>query len=315
MTSSTHKTPPLVLYGALRSGTTLMRLILHAHPDICCPGERDFMTDALRPVGNGLELDPGVLRESRIFLSSGLSMPQQTNGKDAFDSMLAEDRVRDEKPHHILVIHRRLENLLRLYPDIRIIHLVRDPRDVARSSIGMGWAGSTWFGIDHWIRTETNWDKNSAQLTEDQVFFLRYEDLLQTPTKTLTRLCAFVGVPYDPAMLTFSESSTYAPLDPKLSEQWRHKQTEGEVSDVEYKIGDMLTQRGYTPSGVNPRAPSLMRRLTLTMQDKVFVWRVRLKRFGLVDPVVGMVSRRIGLPSLGQSARARMREKQKKYLK
>ena len=306
---------PLVLYGALRSGTTLLRLILNAHPAIGCLGERDFMLDALRPGGDGLVLDPEVLRESRIFLSSGLTLPQVEGGREAFDALHAEDRARHGKPHHVLVMHHRVGTLLKLHPGARIIHLVRDPRDVAHSSIGMGWAGSTWFGIDHWIRTETDWDRHAGALPDDQVFLLRYEDMLEAPEETLTRLCAFIGVDYDPAMLSFPETSTYEPLDPRLAWQWRRKQSRDEIADVEHKAGALLAARGYDLSDVPPRAPGLVRRATLTAQDKLFVWQVRLKRFGLVDPLLEMVARRTGLRAVGAGARARMREKQKQYLK
>ena len=37
--------PPVALYGALRSGTTLFRLILKHHPALHNPGETDFLLD------------------------------------------------------------------------------------------------------------------------------------------------------------------------------------------------------------------------------------------------------------------------------
>ena len=315
MNASTQPKPPVVLYGALRSGTTLMRLILDGHREICCPDERDFMVDSLYAEDGKLKLDQEFLYEDRIFLSSGLTVPQVTDGKAAFDNLLAEDRSKTDKPHHVLVMHRRLRTMLRLYPDMRFIHLVRDPRDVAHSSIGMGWAGNTWFGIDHWIGTETEWDKHSPLIPPDQVFSLCYEDMLEAPEETLTHLCDFIGVPYDPAMLNFSETSTYAPIDPKLAYQWRRKQSEDEVADSEYKLADMLSARGYAPSVLPRRAPSLMRRVALTIQNKAFVWSFRVRRFGLVDVLLEVVTRRMGLKELGRGVRARIREKQKKYLK
>uniref|UniRef100_UPI002494ADA2 sulfotransferase family protein n=1 Tax=Roseobacter litoralis TaxID=42443 RepID=UPI002494ADA2 len=248
-------------------------------------------------------------------LSSGLTVPDVTDGTAAFDSLLAEDRARDTKNHHILVIHRRLRTLLRLYPDMRFIHLVRDPRDVAHSSIGMGWAGNTWFGVDHWIGTESEWDKHSSLIPPDQVFSLRYEDMLEAPEETLTRMCAFIGVPYHPAMMDFPKTSTYAPLDPKLAYQWRRKQIEDEVADVEYKVSDILVARGYSSSGFSRRAPSLMRKLALLIQNKAFVWSFRLRRFGLIDSLLEVVARRTGLIDLGKGARARIRAKQIKHLK
>ena len=38
----------VILYGALRSGTTMLRLMLDAHPALSCPGESDFLFDHLR---------------------------------------------------------------------------------------------------------------------------------------------------------------------------------------------------------------------------------------------------------------------------
>jgi hypothetical protein len=305
----------VVLYGALRSGTTLLRLILDAHPAICCPGERDFMLDALRPGATGLEIVPEILRESRIFLASELSLPEVADGRAAFESLCAEDRARSGKPHLVLVMHRRLDRLLELHPETRFIHLLRDPRDVARSSIGMGWAGNTWFGIDHWLETESDWERHGAGLPPEQVCLLRYEELLGAPEETLTRVCAFLGVAYDPAMLTFAETSTYEPLDPKLAYQWRRRQRPDEIANVEHKIGALLEARGYSSSGMPQRGPDRLKRLLLTVQNRVHVWKFRLQRFGFVDPVIAAISRRSGVPALGKGAQARLREKQKKYLK
>lgn len=306
---------PVVLYGALRSGTTLLRLILDAHPDIRCPGERDFMLDSLRPEGAGFVLDTDALRADRIFLSSGLSVPKQTEGSAAFDSFLAEERARHDKSHHCLVMHRKLDVLLEIRPDIRIIHLLRDPRDVARSSIGMGWAGNTWFGIDHWIETERAWETQMARLAESQVFTLQYETLLRAPEQVLGDLCEFIGTAYDPQMLSYSAGTTYEPLDPVLAEQWRTKQTEQEVADVEFKIGRLLTDRGYQPSGFLPKPPGALRKLQLIVQNKQYKWKTRFDRFGYLDPILDLVSRRIGWAGLGRNAQGRIREKQKQYLK
>ena len=77
----------------------------------------------------------------------------------------------------------------------------------------------------------------------------------------------------------------------------------------------MLRTRGYALSGFPRRAPGLMRRLALLVQDKASVWSIRLRRFGVVDSLIEVVTRRTGLKDLGKGARARMRAKQIKYLK
>src|SRR5690606_30898833 len=101
-------------------------------------------------------------------------------------------------------VHRHFDRLLWLWPDARFIHLVRDPRDVARSCIGMGWAGNVWTGVERWVTAEQLWDRLRHRLTEARMLEVRYEDLLAAPDRVLARTCAFVGVDYAPAMLTYS---------------------------------------------------------------------------------------------------------------
>lgn len=317
----------VILYGALRSGTTMIRLMLDAHPQISCPGEMDFMVDFLRPgasdrspdqgpdQGPNLRLDRDELAADRIFRASGLSVPETDDGAAAFWDM-ARQAGADRQGHVLIpVMHRHLGDLLRVFPKARIIHLVRDPRDVARSSIGMGWAGNTWFGVDHWIGTEQEWDRHGAALPPDQVFSLRYETLLTAPEQELGRLCAFIGLDYDPAMLTFDQTSSYAAVDPALAFQWKRKQTPREVADVEHKVGPLLAARGYARSGHPPGRPGLLRRLALLAGNKRHIWKVRFARYGYRDPVQETLSRRLGLTSLRRAAQRRIDRKLERYLK
>ena len=65
------------IYGALRSGTTLLKLVLDMHSDIDNPGEFDFLTDCLSQDASGHWVaDREYLLANRIFVDSGL----QTKG-------------------------------------------------------------------------------------------------------------------------------------------------------------------------------------------------------------------------------------------
>ncbi|MFT6073163.1 MAG: hypothetical protein ACJAZ1_000069 [Yoonia sp.] len=310
-----HDKTVVVLYGALRSGTTLMRLILDAHPDIRCPGERDFMLDFLQVDDGKVVLNAARLQENRIFRDTGLDLPETTDGKAAFEMLLAQDCRIHDKPVHVLVLHRELDQLLSLIPDVRIIHMVRDPRDVARSSIGMGWAGNCWYGITHWIGTERDWNEQTADLSKDQICEVQYEQLLRAPQETLERLCTFIGLPYSERMMDYSATSTYEPLDPALAEQWRHKLSPRELAEVEHKAGNLLLRSGYAPSVAAPRAPGVMRRIHLWVQNKRGVWKTRIARHGLIDPLLVATTRWTGLRRLSKRARARIQENSKQYLK
>lgn len=305
--------PVYVLYGALRSGSTLTRLILDAHPAIRCPDECDFMLDHLHPVDGGVRLDREALQVDRIFRGSGLRAPAGEDGRAAFFDLLGQQQ--DGETTLVLVLHRKLELLLDLVPDVRIIHLLRDPRDVARSSVGLGWAGNTWYGVNHWIRTETQWDRAASRLAAEQVLSVRYEDLLADPEPGLARICAFLGRPYDPAMLTFHETSTYAAIDPSLCYQWKRKQSAREIALVEHKVGPLLAARGYAPSGHAPHAPSGAERLKLWGANKVAVWRAIFRRYGFVDPILARLADKLGLRRLARGPKLRMHVKQNQMLK
>ena len=290
-----------VLYGALRSGTTLFRLLLDHHPEMTCPGERDFMLDYL----DGDRFDRDALARDRIFQASGLSLPESSRGVEAFRELLGQELARSG-PVLVLVMHRHLDRLLDLVPDCRFIHLVRDPRDVARSSIGMGWAGTTWHGIDHWLETEGRWARESRRIPGENVHTLRYEDLIAEPQATLERVCAFAGLSYDPAMMGYTENSTYEALDPALTFQWKTKQTPEEVGHVEHKVGGLLGQLGYEASGHPPAPPAGLAAVRLWLGNKLSVWRFRIRRYGLRDPLIVAVAGKLGLPKLGYGAQRRI---------
>lgn len=65
----------------------------------------------------------------------------------------------------VLVLHCHIDKALSLLPDAQVISLVRDPHHVARSAIGMGWAGNVFHGLGGWIGTEDEWG-TATTLTE-----------------------------------------------------------------------------------------------------------------------------------------------------
>jgi hypothetical protein len=120
---------------------------------------------------------------------------------------------------------------------------LRDPRDVARSAIGMGWAGNVFHGLGSWIDTEDGWSVAIAR-NRPLVHEVRYEDLVAHPEATLTDLCAFLGLAFDPAMLAYDTQSTYGKPDARLTYQWKRKLTPRQVRQVEARLGPRLAAGG-----------------------------------------------------------------------
>ncbi|MEM6889074.1 MAG: sulfotransferase [Pseudomonadota bacterium] len=312
MALSESSCPVFVLYGALRSGTTLLRLILRAHPQIHSAHENDFFLDHLHTTAEGVRLDVDGLSQDWVFRKSGLKVPSTTDGQAAFEDLLAQHCGTHDGPT-VLVLHRGLGRLLDRRPEIPVIHLIRDPRDVARSSIGMGWVGTAWHGVRHWLRTERDWDLNAGRMP--LVCTVYYEDLVRDPVQELTRICAFLGLSYDEAMMNYVETSTYSAIDPAMAEQWRRKMTPRDIALVEHEAGELLESRGYAASGHPVTSPQAIERFKLNMRNRIGTWRTRTRRYGWMDPVSYGIAKRLGMRRIQQQIKSRLDAKRHSFLK
>lgn len=304
-----------VLFGAPRSGTTMLRLMIDAHPRFACPGESDFLFTHLvtSPTGE-LVYDVEALAANRNFRASGVRLPATNEAKPALASMIDDLRCSSTQCL-VLALHRGIEELLQFEPNVPVLHLLRDPRDVARSAINMGWAGNAYYGARTWLRTENEWERVKGQVSTDQVLELKYEALVQDPESALSSICLFWQDEYHPAMLDYSTGSTYNSPDASLIEQWRRKATPKELGLIEPLFGDLLIQRGYKPSGYPRIRPALLQKLYLKLEHSFSVWIRRVQRYGLRDPLIVFMCRKLGFPSLSRSAKMRMDVVRKHYLK
>jgi hypothetical protein len=288
---------PIFLVGAERSGTTVFRLMLAGHPEIGVCSEFEYVVDPL--VGRAdwptREEFHAHLASNWIFQDHGLFIDERLAYPELAASFLAQTAARDDARLVIAVVHRHFDQIPRLWEAARYIHIVRDPRDVARSNIGMGWAGNVWHGVDRWIDVERCWAGLRATLSADRYLELRQEELIRSPERVLTEVCSFLGVPYDPAMLEYPRRSTYETPDPDLVEQWRRKLSPREIGLVESKVGDLLQAAGYVASGGSTARPSTLERAWLRIDDKLGRVRSRRRALGLRLWAADVLSRRLGL--------------------
>lgn len=268
---------PVFVYGALRSGTTLLRLMLLSHAKLQSPGEADFLFDHIEPTsGGGWRYDREALARDRIFRAKNLTLPEGLDGADLARHLVAEMAAK-EPGRLCLSLHRAAPKMVALFPEAKVVHLLRDPRDVARSSIGMGWAGNSYFGVGHWINTERDWD--AVGFDETRVLTVHYETLMADLESELTRICRFVGLEFDPAMLRYYENSTYGPPDPGISQKWKTKASPHEIALIEGRVGPLLAARGYEPAGASA-APGTLERYRLVAEHRVKRWRYNIRRYG-----------------------------------
>jgi hypothetical protein len=188
---------------------------------------------------------------------------------------------------------------LKIWPHARFIYLLRDGRDVAKSSIGMGVAGNMWSAMDRWMMAEKLWDELRASLPQDRWIEVRYEELIAEPVPTLTSICRFLGVNFDQAMFDYvNTTQTYGLPDPKLSQQWRKKLSAEEIRQAETKAGVLLRARGYELSGLQPLKVTAALERKLRLQGRLERLNYRIDKFGLWLVLGETVSRRLRIELL-----------------
>lgn len=305
---------PVFICGALRSGTTLLRIMVNHHPLLSNPGEMDFLFEP-PPRRNGTPDLDRYLREisfNRVVRKIGFKAKPELGHVG-----MIRDMVRQlEAPGRALSIniHRHFSSVPAFFPNARFVHLLRDPRDVARSAIGMGWAGNVYHGVDHWTQSEKDFEALAAIVPGDRILRMRNESLIADPVGELTRLCAFFGVAYDSAMLSYPATTTYAAPDPSLVHQWRRQLNPREIGLVEGKIGPMLTDRGYEPSGHAAVRPGPAGRLALAVSHRWNRWRLMAERLGVFLLLADMIARRLPPSPFSDFTRRLRAERAAKYL-
>jgi hypothetical protein len=285
---------PFFLVGAERSGTTVLRLMLDHHPQIAFCSESEFVVSFLPEDGwPDMAEYHEFLGNLRIFQDTGFTIDPGLDYVGLVNSFLRQKQ--GDKPIVGATVHYDHDRLPRIWPGARYIHMLRDGRDVARSCIGMGWAGNVYTGAGTWIKAEQTWETLRDMLPADRWIDVKYEDLIADHEQELGRTCGFMGVSYDSAMMDYTKHTTYDPPDPKLVYQWKRKMSPEDVQLVEARIAPMLEARGYALSGL-PRievTPEMERRLW--RQDKQAGRRFRLKRYGVGLYATEWITRRLGL--------------------
>lgn len=274
---------PFFLVGAERSGTTLLRLMLAHHREIECAPEFEFLVEEMPAASGWPDLSDYYewLSTNRIFAPHALSIDPSLDYPSLAKSFVAQYCQRTRKPIHGATCHKNFDRLLRIWPQARFVHLLRDGRDVARSCVGMGWAGNVWHGAQRWIDAEELWASLAPRVDPSRRFELGYEALIADPEQQLARLCGFLGTEYDAGMLDYSQDSSYERPDPRLIGQWKKKLCRQELALLEARIGPYLRQRGYEESGVAPARVGGWERFMLALDDRLGRFRFRRERYGL----------------------------------
>ena len=287
----------IVLHGPLRSGTTLLRLLLGEHPQVTGGGENDYLFETAGGtslVDGGSDAEREALHRAvaanRIPREQGIVPPDLKPVPDMIEDMIAQSMPAEGRL--LLTLHRHTDRAAALLPGAAFVRLRRDPRDVAISSMKMGWAGNPYYGVDVWRQAERDW-ANAVTRIEGPVTELSFEALTAAPRDVLRRVLPDIGLPFDEAVLTPPSDSTYSAPTGGRSQAWKRTLTKREAGEIDWRARDVPDDGYYDRA---PRQPSAMRRLQLFYENKTGRQAFAVRRYGLPLWLAEHATRRLPLP-------------------
>jgi LPS sulfotransferase NodH len=289
-----ERPPAPFVVGVPRSGTTLLRLMLDAHPDLAIPPETHFLPKLIRACREAEEegRNPGpiaieLVTNHRRWPDFGLTEADLRASMKAERGLTATDAARafyeayaakqgkerwGEKTPQYVKTMKRIGGAL---PEAHFIHLIRDGRDVALSQLDVSWGPNT---IEDAAVKWTTQVRRARRKSRSVAHYMevRYEGLVADPEPIVRRVCEFVQLPFDAAMLDYHERASERmagvarDLDPggdreritaaqrasqhslvseaprsERAGRWRQQMDPGDVATFERIAGPTLAELGY----------------------------------------------------------------------
>lgn len=270
--------------GMPRSGTSLMRAILDAHPEVAMfPGELPLWR-RLAPAHAGRDLSRADERERLIrelvthpsmkrarvtidgdALAAALAVEPVVSLGTAFAHALRQYARQAGKPRWGVKDPRcelHADRIFAELPAAKVIHMVRDPRDVLASQ------RATWGRLaQHIVSTADDWRRSAALGHREQgarrgaYLVVRYEDLVTDPQRVVGEVCRMLGLDARPEMLDTARLPLWPPSDANdlqaatqgrdisRASVGRHlgELPPGESRYIEWRAGREMRAWGYAP--------------------------------------------------------------------
>lgn len=178
--------PYAFLVGCPRSGTTWLQMLLAQHPAIATTQETHLFNSYISPLQDAWKAHASTPR--RIGLQAALT-PEEFDGLCSDFARHVLSRIAERSNGSSVVLEktpghvRDVPLIVKLLPEARFIHLIRDPRAVVASlcAAGRSW-GHAWASSDPivnarlWV-SDVSAGRGIPSMTEHH-YTIRYEDLL-----------------------------------------------------------------------------------------------------------------------------------------
>ena len=223
--------PLFFIVGRPRSGTTLLRVLFEAHPNVLIPPESPFIISLYKKYGNVTSWDEAAIRgfcedlfKQRYFDKWLIAKEDlygsllEMKGENTFQTMVKKVcltyssvfnkseilLIGDKNPAYSLFIHR----IHKLFPESKIVHITRDYRDNYLSLTKVNFeVPIVPLVIYRWkfaYRRVQMLKKRCPEL----IYSIKYEDLATEPERKFKEICGFLSIDYDPSVMSFYQKKS-----------------------------------------------------------------------------------------------------------
>jgi hypothetical protein len=274
---------PVIIGACPRSGTTLLRTMLHSHPEVAIPRETRFVLEAwhrrrqfgdLREPSSRRALARWIFegkssQAARLGLKPEEAIARLVAAPPTLGSLLAtcfrlyadkegKPRWGDKRPLYAA----RIQAVWDLFPNAHFVNVIRDPRACVASMRKLGWCEANIApAVELWERSVKTVDSWRRRLAMDQLLDVRFEDLVADPERSLIQIVDFIGVTADAdaveSMLRYHEhreprskryhSNVSRPVDAARTSAWTDVLDTAEVAFVEVATRPLMERYGYEP--------------------------------------------------------------------
>jgi hypothetical protein len=286
---------PVFVLGNIRSGTTILYNLLAVHPDLCWFSnfsDRYWRHGAVPLLHRALDLPvvgPRIRRAIAANRRPAYPVPWPREGDAIYHVAAGFGRARDgieaelsdvsamrlraviadhlrwtARPRFLskqTANNRRVALLEQMFPDACYVHVIRDGRAVANSTLRVAWWPDMhlwWLGrsVRDWqadggipvVLAAMNWQETVREVRRHAVTLggryleVRYEDLLADTPAVIRRVAGHCGLEFG------DEYARYLPQRlPDMNRKWREQLSAGDIAAMEEAIGPYLHELGYDP--------------------------------------------------------------------
>lgn len=251
---------PLVVTGSSRSGTSFLYRIANSLPGVLVTYESNIVKDALQGfrtqdvLASRWAFTDYLNNLKRIATRSGrnFSFEKAPEFYDRLFESFSEHRDFREFIADLYIAGRdckiwgdkceaaQIEVMRSLFPDTRVMWIVRDPRSVVCSFYEHS-RGNYYTTSLSWVNVARQARELRESLGTGSVLIVRYEDLVAEPLRVFEEIKAFVGIsePADTSMIKKAHTDSIG--------KWRNILTPRETKRIEEICYDEMLSYGYEP--------------------------------------------------------------------